>query len=69
MLPGPSALSAIVHWGNFVSPIVIAIRDPLFFGEIPSAGDVVYAVAAGAGSLALGAFVFKRTDDRLAAEL
>jgi ABC-type polysaccharide/polyol phosphate export permease len=69
MLPGPSVLSAIVHWGNFVSPIVLVIRDPLFFGQVPSLGDVIYAVAAGVGSLALGAFVFRRTDDRLAAEL
>ena len=46
-----------------------AIRDPLFFGEWPRAADVLYALVAAAVSLALGALVFRRIDDRLAAEL
>jgi ABC-2 type transport system permease protein len=69
MLPGPRALAEIVHWGNFMSPVVLAIRDPLFFGRLPAAGDVAYASAAAVVALGLGAAVFKRIDDRLAAEL
>jgi ABC-type polysaccharide/polyol phosphate export permease len=59
----------LLHYGNFLSPFVLAIRDPLFFGELPAWGDVVYSVLAAGAALALGAFVFSRVDDRLAAEL
>jgi lipopolysaccharide transport system permease protein len=59
----------LLHWGNFVTPIVNAIRDPLFFGRMPTAGDVIYAVSAGIVALALGSLVFSRVDDQLAAEL
>lgn len=69
MLPGPRALAEIVHWGNFMSPIVLAIRDPLFFGRLPALGDVGYACVAAVLALALGGAVFRRVDDRLAAEL
>jgi ABC-type polysaccharide/polyol phosphate export permease len=59
----------LLHYGNFLSPFVLAIRDPLFFGELPALADVVYSVLAAGAALALGAFVFSRVDDRLAAEL
>jgi lipopolysaccharide transport system permease protein len=59
----------LLHYGNFLSPFVLAIRDPLFFGELPALGDVVYSVLAAGAALVLGAFVFSRVDDRLAAEL
>jgi ABC-type polysaccharide/polyol phosphate export permease len=59
----------LLHWGNFVTPIVNAIRDPLFFGRMPFVGDVIYSVVAGAVALLLGALVFSRIDDQLAAEL
>ena len=55
--------------GNPLTPPVKAIRDPLFFGEWPAAGDVVYLCAAAVVALALGAFVFTRVDDRMAVEL
>jgi ABC-type polysaccharide/polyol phosphate export permease len=35
----------------------------------PSVADAVYLVVAGVVSLALGAWVFARVDDRIAAEL
>ena len=38
-------------------------------GEWPAAGDVLYLVAAAAASLALGAWVFNRADNRIAVEL
>ena len=58
-----------LHWANFVTPAVDAIRDPLFFGRLPHAGDVVYLCVAAAVSLALGAWLFSRVDDQIAVEL
>jgi lipopolysaccharide transport system permease protein len=68
-LPGPHLLAEVIHWGNFVAPITEALRDALFFGHHPTPGDTVYSVAAAVVALVLGAYVFSRTDDRLAAEL
>jgi ABC-type polysaccharide/polyol phosphate export permease len=48
---------------------VTAIRDPLFFGELPQLGDVVYAFGVAIGMLVFAAFVFRRIDDQLAAQL
>jgi ABC-type polysaccharide/polyol phosphate export permease len=48
---------------------VDAIRDPLFFGRLPHAGDVVYLCVAAVVSLALGAWLFSRVDDQIAVEL
>ena len=62
-------LVKVLTYVNFLTPMVEAIRDPLFFGQLPEAGDVVYTVVAGVVSLGLGALVFTRVDDRLAAEL
>jgi len=58
-----------LHWANFVTPPVDAIRDPLFFGRLPHAGDVVYLCVAATVSLALGAWLFSRVDDQIAVEL
>ncbi len=71
-LPGLEDKQAIVnvlYYGNPLVPIVEGLRDPLFFGRLPSAGDVVYAYGAALAALALGALFFKRVDDRLVAEL
>jgi lipopolysaccharide transport system permease protein len=59
----------VLHWVNFVTPAVTAIRDPLFFGELPRLGDVVYLCASAVVALVLGAFLFSRVDDRIAVEL
>ena len=56
-IPGAEAypwLVDLVHWGNPVTPAVESFRDPLFFGELPAAGDVLYLVVATVVSLALG---------------
>ena len=58
-----------VHWGNPVTPAIESFRDPIFFGELPAAGDVIYLVVATVVSLALGALVFNRVDDRVAVEV
>jgi ABC-2 type transport system permease protein len=59
----------IVHYGNFVTPVLEAIRDPLYYGTLPSTIDVGYAAGAAVASLVLGTLVFRRADDQLAAEL
>jgi ABC-type polysaccharide/polyol phosphate export permease len=59
----------LVHWGNPLTPAIEALRDPIFFGELPAGGDVLYLAVAAAVSLALGAFVFRSVDDRVAVEV
>jgi lipopolysaccharide transport system permease protein len=59
----------LLHWGNPLTPAIEAVRDPLFFGTAPSAGDAVYLAVAAVAALALGAFVFSRVDDRVAVEV
>jgi ABC-type polysaccharide/polyol phosphate export permease len=59
----------VLRYANPVTPILTAIRDPLFFGVLPSWIDVVYSVVAATISLTLGALVLRRVDDRLAVEL
>jgi ABC-type polysaccharide/polyol phosphate export permease len=62
-------LADILYYGNVVAPFVSAIRDPLFFGELPNLSDVVYVFAVATASLVAAAFVFRRIDDQLAAQL
>jgi lipopolysaccharide transport system permease protein len=62
-------LADLLHYGNFITPPLLAIRDPLFFGRMPATGDAVYAIAAALVALALGGIVFRRVDDQLAAAL
>jgi lipopolysaccharide transport system permease protein len=72
-LPGAAAdydwLADALRYVNFLAPAVDAIRDPLFFGELPRAVDVVYLCVSAILALALGAFAFSRVDDRMAVEL
>jgi lipopolysaccharide transport system permease protein len=68
-LDGNERIANAIYYGNFMAPLTEGIRDPLFFGELPSAGDVVYSVVAAVIALAAGSLVFRRLDDRLAAEL
>jgi ABC-type polysaccharide/polyol phosphate export permease len=59
----------LLHWGNFLTPGIEAIRDSLFWGRVPAWGDVLYLVLAAVVSLAVGAFVFSRVDDEIAIEV
>jgi lipopolysaccharide transport system permease protein len=72
LLPGVKdhhSVMLLLRWGNFVTPFIESIRGPLFHGAYPGVGEIVYVVVAGAASLLLGAFVFRRLDDQLAIEL
>jgi lipopolysaccharide transport system permease protein len=68
-LEGNEWVADVLHYVNFVTPIVEAIRDPLFFGEWPDLGDIVYSMVAGLGALVLGVIVARRIDDQVAATL
>jgi lipopolysaccharide transport system permease protein len=59
----------LLRWANPLTPPLYALRDSLFYGEVPAAGDVTYLVVAAVVSLAVGALVFTRVDDRIAVEL
>ena len=59
----------LIHWGNPLSPAIEALRDPLFYGELPGLGDTIYTVVAAVVALALGAYVFNRVDDQIAVEV
>ncbi|HSI98475.1 MAG TPA: ABC transporter permease [Gaiellaceae bacterium] len=71
-LPGVddyAAFAFLLHWVNFLTPPIEAMRAVLFFGDAPAVGDVVYTAAAAVVALAVGAFVFSRSDDRIAVEV
>ena len=59
----------VLYWGNPVAPFVESIRDPLFWGKLPHAGDVVYVILVAGAALLLASIVFRRVDDQLAAQL
>lgn len=58
-----------LRWANPLAPAIYALRDPLFFGDLPAWTDVAYLLGAAVVALAAGAWVFSRVDDRIAAEL
>ena len=60
---------AIIHWGNPLSPLIEALRAPLFYGRLPGLGDTIYTIVAAVVALALGAYVFNRVDDQIAVEV
>jgi homopolymeric O-antigen transport system permease protein len=62
-------ITQFLYYANPVTPPLEAIRDPLWGGTLPRLSDVAYAVVAALVALALGAFVFRRLDDRIAVEL
>jgi lipopolysaccharide transport system permease protein len=68
-LEGREWVADLLYYVNFVAPVVEAIRDPLFFGELPALSDVAYSVVAGLAALALGVVVAQRIDDQVAATL
>jgi lipopolysaccharide transport system permease protein len=68
-LEGREWVADVLYYVNFVTPFVEAIRDPIFFGDLPAIGDVLYCVVAGFASLVLGVLVARRMDDQVAATL
>ena len=58
-----------LHWVNFLTPPIEAMRAVLFYGDAPGTADTIYTVGAAAVALAVGAYVFSRSDDRIATEV
>jgi homopolymeric O-antigen transport system permease protein len=58
-----------LHWVNFLTPPVEAMRAVLFAGDLPGAADTVYTIVAAVVALVVGAYVFSRADDRIATEV
>jgi ABC-type polysaccharide/polyol phosphate export permease len=71
-LPGVDKYPAadfVLHWVNFLTPPIEAMRAVVFYGHLPGAGDTIYTVVAAGVALGLGALVFSRSDDRIATEV
>ncbi len=71
-LPGVDeypAAAFVLHWVNFLTPPIEAMRAVLFYGEAPGAADTIYTVVAAALALVVGGWIFSRSDDRIATEV
>jgi ABC-type polysaccharide/polyol phosphate export permease len=66
---GHETLLELLRWANPVAPPIAAVRDTLWAGTLPAAGDVLYLAGACVVALAAGAWAFNRVDDRIAIEL
>ena len=66
---GHETLLDLLRWANPVAPPITAVRDTLWLGALPAAGDVIYLAVAAVVALVAGAWVFGRVDDRIAIEL
>jgi ABC-type polysaccharide/polyol phosphate export permease len=59
----------VLHWVNFLTPPIEAMRAVLFYGDAPGAADSIYTAVAAVVALVIGASVFSRADDRIATEV
>lgn len=59
----------LLHYGNFVTPFVFAVRDPLFRGVWPAGTDVLYCAVAASAALTIGLLTFRRLEPEMAVEL
>ena len=55
-----------LEWLNPVAPFIVAVRDVLYAGEVPSVAVLAYCVAAAAIALAGGRALFRRLEPELA---
>ena len=71
-LPGVDdypAADFFLHWVNFLTPPIEALRAVLYYGDLPGAADTIYTVVAALLALVVGGWVFSRSDDRIATEV
>jgi ABC-type polysaccharide/polyol phosphate export permease len=59
-------VGTLLAWVNPIAPFIEAARSIVFYGRVPSWGQLVYAACAAAIGLAVGALVFRRMDGELA---
>ena len=71
-LPGVDKYPAadfFLHWVNFITPPIEAMRAVIFYGDLPGAADTIYTAVAAVVALVVGGWVFSRSDDRIATEV
>ncbi|HWB23575.1 MAG TPA: ABC transporter permease [Gaiellaceae bacterium] len=66
---GHHKLLDVLRFGNVVAPPIFAVRAALWSDHAPRTADMIYLAVAAVISLALGAYVFNRVNDRIAVEL
>ena len=59
----------VLRYGNPLTPLVESVHDVAFFGQWPSAGQLVYVAVATAVSAIVGMLVFRRLEPEMAVEL
>lgn len=59
-------VGTLLAWVNPLAPFIEALRAILYSGTAPSAGRLLYVLAVGLGSLALGTAAFRRMSGELA---
>ena len=59
----------VLRWVNFLTPPIEALRATLFYGDLPTLAQTVYVAVAAVLALAVGGWVFTRSDDRIAVEV
>ena len=71
-IPGVASrpwLGDLLQWANPVAPFVDAVRELLYAGSAPSAGELLYLLGVGAAALGLGLLAFRRLGRDLAVVL
>jgi hypothetical protein len=68
-LEGNEWIADVLYYANFMTPVVEAIRDPLFFGDWPDLGDFVDSVVARPRRAPPLGKVARRIDGQVAAAL
>ena len=56
----------VLEWLNPVAPYIVAVRDVLYGGDVPSAGVLLYVAAGAAVALLAGRALFRRMEGELA---
>src|SRR3954447_2966046 len=59
-------LADLLKWGNPVAPFVDSLRQIVYAGTAPTAGQMAYVVGVGLGAVLLGWFAFRRMERDLA---
>ena len=64
----PEELKSLFYM-NPMTPVIIAYRDVLYYGEVPELGTLLHAVGVGAGLLIVGTLLFGKLKKHFAEEM
>ena len=59
-------LGTLLDWVNPIAPFILAIRQVIFYGRAPEAGQLLYVIVAATVAIILGSVVFRRMEGELA---